>query len=64
MGHALPSKLQDMIISKAKSNDPAFGLIAEELEMETIRRQKAKGTNAYLVTVGTQLQGRENSTNS
>ena len=32
MGHALPAKLLDMIISKAKNNDYDFSFIAEELQ--------------------------------
>ena len=32
MGHALPSKLLDMIISKARKNDADFSFIAEELQ--------------------------------
>lgn len=48
MGHALPSKLQDMIISKAKSNDPAFGLIAEELEMKNDVKAKSEGYECIL----------------
>lgn len=48
MGHALPSELQDMIISKAKSIDPAFGLIAEELEMKNDVKAKNEGYECIL----------------
>jgi len=34
MGHALPSELERLIIKKAKEFDPAFALIAEELNMD------------------------------
>lgn len=48
MGHALPSKLQDMIISKAKEIDPNFMFIAEELEMDNDKKAKNEGYNVIL----------------
>lgn len=48
MGHALPSKLQEMIISKAKDNDPSFVFIAEELEMNNDEKSKNDGYHAIL----------------
>jgi hypothetical protein len=48
MGHALPSQLQDMIISSAKSIDPAFGFIAEELEMKNDKKAKLEGYDCIL----------------
>lgn len=48
MGHALPKKLQEMIISKAKNNDPEFMFIAEELEMNNDKKAKEEGYNVIL----------------
>ncbi|MGQ9855625.1 MAG: alpha-amylase family glycosyl hydrolase [Fervidobacterium sp.] len=48
MGHALPSELQDMIISAAKEIDPAFGFIAEELEMKNDKKAKSEGYDCIL----------------
>ncbi|MCX7654740.1 MAG: alpha-amylase family glycosyl hydrolase [Fervidobacterium sp.] len=48
MGHALPSKLQDMIISKAKEIDPAFAFIAEELEMKNDEKAMNEGYDCIL----------------
>lgn len=48
MGHALPSKLQEMIIEKAKENDPSFVFIAEELEMNNDEKAKNDGYHVIL----------------
>ncbi|MBO8160740.1 MAG: maltodextrin glycosyltransferase [Thermosipho sp. (in: Bacteria)] len=48
MGHALPSKLQEMIIKKAKNLDPSFVFIAEELEMDNDEKAKNDGYNMIL----------------
>ncbi|ONN27600.1 maltodextrin glycosyltransferase [Thermosipho affectus] len=48
MGHALPAKLQEMIISKAKKIDPYFLFIAEELEIENDKKSKADGYDVIL----------------
>ncbi|MGC8902561.1 MAG: alpha-amylase family glycosyl hydrolase [Fervidobacterium sp.] len=48
MGHALPSNLQDMIISKARDIDPAFVFIAEELEMKNDEKAKNEGYDCIL----------------
>ncbi|SHH53248.1 alpha-amylase family protein [Thermosipho atlanticus] len=48
MGHALPSKLQEMIISKAKDYDPSFVFIAEELEMKNDEKAKNDGYHMIL----------------
>ncbi|QTA38663.1 maltodextrin glycosyltransferase [Thermosipho ferrireducens] len=48
MGHALPSDLQDMIISRAKDYDPAFSFIAEELEMKNDEKAMKEGYHAIL----------------
>lgn len=48
MGHALPKELQDMIISKARSEDPAFAFIAEELEMKNDKKAKSEGYDCIL----------------
>ncbi|MDN5342136.1 MULTISPECIES: alpha-amylase family glycosyl hydrolase [Oceanotoga] len=48
MGHALPSELEDMIIKKAKEYDPAFAIIAEELNMDNHNRAKNNGYDGIL----------------
>ncbi|ABR30325.1 maltodextrin glycosyltransferase [Thermosipho melanesiensis] len=48
MGHALPSKLQEMIIKKAREIDPFFVFIAEELEMDNDIKAKDDGYNVIL----------------
>jgi len=48
MGHALPSKLQEMIIKRAKENDPSFVFIAEELEMNNDEKAKNDGYHVIL----------------
>jgi hypothetical protein len=48
MGHALPSELQNMIISAAREIDPAFGFIAEELEMKNDKKARTEGYDCIL----------------
>lgn len=48
MGHALPPQLQDLIIAKVREIDPAFALIAEELEMKNDVKAKNEGYDCIL----------------
>lgn len=48
MGHALPDQLEKMIISKAKEYDPAFAIIAEELNMQYHIRANNLGYDGIL----------------
>ncbi len=48
MGHALPKKLLDMIIEKARAINPDFAFIAEELNPELATDAKAKGYNMII----------------
>ncbi|MDK2946157.1 alpha-amylase family glycosyl hydrolase [Geotoga petraea] len=48
MGHALPDELEGMIIKKAKEYDPAFAIIAEELNMDNDKRAKNNGYDGIL----------------
>lgn len=48
MGHALPKKLLDMIISKARNNDPDFSFIAEELQPSNALKAKENGYNMII----------------
>lgn len=48
MGHALPPELITMIIDKAKSIDPNFSFIAEELDPENAKASIAKGYNMII----------------
>ncbi len=43
MGHALPDELEQMIIQNARSYDPSFVFIAEELEMHRAKEAKDAG---------------------
>jgi len=48
MGHALPSKLLAMIMSKAKENDADFSFIAEELQPANASFAKKTGYNMII----------------
>lgn len=48
MGHALPKDLLDMIISKARENDPDFSFIAEELQPSNAQKAKEFGYNMII----------------
>jgi len=48
MGHALPKELERRIIDKARSEDPAFVFIAEELQMENDAKAKESGYDAII----------------
>jgi len=48
MGHALPIKLLQMIISKARNIDPDFAFIAEELNPENAEKAKESGYNIII----------------
>ncbi|WP_296906109.1 DUF1923 family maltosyltransferase [Thermotoga sp.] len=48
MGHALPKELLDLIIGNAKSYDPAFVMIAEELDMSKDKAAKEAGYDVIL----------------
>jgi len=48
MGHALPSKLLAMIMSKAKENDADFSFIAEELQPVNASLAKKAGYNMII----------------
>lgn len=48
MGHALPSKLLDQIISKAREIDPDFCFIAEELNPDNAPKAKENGYNCII----------------
>jgi len=48
MGHALPSKLLDMIISKARENDSDFCFIAEELQISNAQFAYDAGYNMII----------------
>jgi len=45
MGHALPRPLLDRILNKARTYDPDFGFIAEELDMRNAVDAREKGYN-------------------
>ncbi|PLV59465.1 DUF1923 family maltosyltransferase [Thermotoga sp. KOL6] len=48
MGHALPKELLDLIIKNVKDYDPAFVMIAEELDMEKDKAAKESGYDVIL----------------
>ncbi len=48
MGHALPSKLLQMIISKARENDEDFSFIAEELQISNAQFAYDAGYNMII----------------
>ena len=48
MGHALPAELLEMIITRARDNDPDFGLIAEELNPDNAKKAKEVGYNIMI----------------
>lgn len=48
MGHALPRELELRIIEKAKSTDPSFAIIAEELVMGNDRKAADSGYDCIL----------------
>jgi len=48
MGHALPNKLLEMIMSKARKNDPDFSFIAEELQPGNAAKAKKAGYNMII----------------
>ena len=48
MGHALPAKLLDMIISKARINDKDFSFIAEELQPSNAKFALEAGYNMII----------------
>ncbi|HBF11765.1 maltodextrin glycosyltransferase [Thermotoga neapolitana DSM 4359] len=48
MGHALPKELLDLIIRNVKEYDPAFVIIAEELDMNRDRAAKEAGYDVIL----------------
>lgn len=48
MGHALPEDLLKMIIDKAKSVDPDFSIIAEELNPDNSDKAKRLGYNSII----------------
>ena len=48
MGHALPKELERMIIEGAKAYDPAFAIIAEELNMDNHIKAKESGYDGIL----------------
>ncbi len=48
MGHALPTKLLDMIMSKARHIDPDFTFIAEELNPPNALKAKQAGYNMII----------------
>ncbi len=57
MGHALPRPLLDRIIGKARKQDPDFGFIAEELDMDFAMDAREKGYN-IIVGNGFMMQHR------
>lgn len=48
MGHALPKELLDLIIKNVKEYDPAFAMIAEELDMGKDKVSKEAGYDVIL----------------
>lgn len=48
MGHALPQKLLQMIMNKARENDKDFCFIAEELNPENAQKAKDNGYNMII----------------
>ncbi len=48
MGHALPKKLERMIMDKAREIDPAFAFIAEELDVSKGEEAKKSGYDAII----------------
>lgn len=48
MGHALPPKLLQMIMKKARENDPDFSFIAEELQPKLAQKAKENGYNMII----------------
>lgn len=48
MGHALPKKLLQMIINKAREVDPDFAFIAEELNPDNAEKAKESGYNIII----------------
>ncbi|AIO18816.1 Alpha-1,4-glucan:maltose-1-phosphate maltosyltransferase [Candidatus Izimaplasma bacterium HR1] len=48
MGHALPKKLLNMIMEKAKEIDPDFSFIAEELTPSNAKKAKENGYNMII----------------
>jgi hypothetical protein len=48
MGHALPKKLLQMIINKARNVDPNFAFIAEELNPDNAPKAKESGYNIII----------------
>lgn len=48
MGHALPDELEAEIIKRAKEYDPAFVIIAEELNMDNHLKAKKSGYDGIL----------------
>ena len=48
MGHALPSELVNRIIANARTNDPDFCFIAEELQEENARVSRDNGYNMII----------------
>ena len=48
MGHALPAKLLEMIISKARENDLDFSFIAEELQISNAQFAYDAGYNMFI----------------
>lgn len=48
MGHALPKELLELIMKKARSIDPEFTFIAEELNMSQAEAAKANGYNVIV----------------
>lgn len=48
MGHALPDQLLEMIMKKAKENDPDFCFIAEELSPSNAGKAKKAGYNMII----------------
>ena len=48
MGHALPNKLLDMIMLKAREIDPDFSFIAEELSPSNAQKSKDAGYNMII----------------
>ncbi len=48
MGHALPDELEHSILANARQQDPAFAIIAEELQMEKDVESKKAGYDCIL----------------
>ncbi len=48
MGHALPKKLERMIMERARDVDPAFVFVAEELDVSMAQKAKESGYDAII----------------